>query len=227
MSGVPQERITLVHPGCDADLFRPHVPDLELRRRLLGERVNDRVLLTVGNLVPRKGHDMVIRALPSVLRSVPNVTYLVVSSDFRNFESLDKLAREVGVRDRLVFASDVAMADLPRVYGLCDLFVMPSRAVLEKCDVEGFGIVFLEAAACEKPVIAGRSGGIPDAVLDGETGLLVDPHSADEIASCIVRLLEDPSLCAALGARGRARVVNELTWSHVGQRVQDAVETLE
>jgi phosphatidylinositol alpha-1,6-mannosyltransferase len=225
-AGAHPDRIVVVSPGCDTDLFRPLPAEPELRQRLLGERAGDRILLTVGGLVARKGHDTVIRALPAVLRSCPDVTYLIAASDGRNYEALDGLARATGVRDRVVFALHVSDADLPQVYALADLFVMPSRAHLDNCDVEGFGMVFLEANACGKAVVAGRSGGIPDAVLDGVTGLLVDPLSPDAVAAELVTLLTNHGLRAKLGEQGRLRVVNGFTWAHVGRKVHEIMEGL-
>jgi phosphatidylinositol alpha-1,6-mannosyltransferase len=227
-AGVPPERIAVVHPGCDTELFRPLPPDPALKRRLLGERSGDRVLLTVGNLAPRKGHDRVIRALPRLLRQCPDVTYLIVTSNSNAGydRQLELLARSTGVRDRVVFAYDVPTADLPRFHAVSDVFVMPSRAHLEACDVEGFGLVYLEANACARAVVAGRSGGVADAVQDGVTGLLVDPLDPDAVADGLARLLSDPPLATRLGQQGRDRVVAEFTWDRVAARVQNVLETL-
>jgi phosphatidylinositol alpha-1,6-mannosyltransferase len=218
--GVCADRIVTLNPGCDVELFRPSPPDLTLKKQLLRDRVGDRVIMTVGGLVPRKGYDTVIRALPRVLRSCPDVTYLIVTSDRRNYDTeLDALARAVGVRDRVVFAYDVPTAELPRVYALSDIFVMPSRADEAACDVEGFGLVFIEANACGKPVIGGRSGGISDAVVDGKTGVLVDPGDTDGLAAAIVELLEDPELARRMGEQGRQRAIAEFDWSVVAEKL--------
>jgi phosphatidylinositol alpha-1,6-mannosyltransferase len=226
-AGVRPERISVIHPGCDVETFRPLAPDPALRQRLLGDRAGDRVIMTVGGLVARKGHDMVIRALPALRRRVPNVTYLIVTSDPRGYDSeLDAIARAAGVRDRVVFAYHVPTAELPKVYALSDVFVMPSRTNTAACDIEGFGIVYLEANACGKPVVAGRSGGVADAVEDGVTGLLVDPQDPDAIAETVGRVLTDASLAARLGRQGRARTEAEFTWTRVADRVQHIVEGL-
>jgi len=112
------------------------------------------------------------------------------------------------------------------VYALCDVFIMASREQLDLCDLEGFGMVFLEANACGKAVIGGRSGGIADAVLDGETGLLVDPHAPEAIAVAVDRLLSDPALAARMGAQGRARILRELTWDRVADQVEATLREL-
>jgi phosphatidylinositol alpha-1,6-mannosyltransferase len=114
--------------------------------------------------------------------------------------------------------------ELVDIYAICDVFAMPSRARLASHDVEGFGLVYLEAGACAKPVVAGRSGGIGDAVVDGLTGLIVDPFDAREIGQALIRLLTDGELRDRLGRQGRDRVEKEYTWSIVGARVQRILE---
>jgi phosphatidyl-myo-inositol dimannoside synthase len=131
-----------------------------------------------------------------------------------------------GVRDRVIFAGQVPAADLPEIYALSDVFVMPSRAPAEANDVEGFGMVFLEANACAKPVIGGRSGGIPDAVMDGVTGLLVNPHDSEEIAAALTRLLTDTDLASRLGQQGRLRVVRDFAWARAADQVQRVLDSL-
>src|SRR5262249_14775190 len=145
----------------------------QLRMRLLGTRASGPVILTVGSLVERKGQDMIIRALPLIANAVPGVSYLIVG-DGPYKANLKTLVTSMGLQDRVVFTGRVSDEELPEFYALSDVFAMPSRACLDSNDVEGFGMVFLEAGATGKPVVAGRSGGIEDAVVDGVTGLLVD-----------------------------------------------------
>jgi phosphatidylinositol alpha-1,6-mannosyltransferase len=218
-AGVAAERINIVNPGCDVETFKPMARNEELLRRLIGNRPPGPILLSVGGLVPRKGHDIVIRALPIILKRFPRLVYLIVGEG-RNRSVLEALIGEVGVRDHVVLTGEITDVPLEQVYALCDLFVMASRARLDKHDVEGFGMVFLEASACGKVVIGGRSGGIADAIIDGETGVLVDPHSPDEIASAVNRLLADPSLMVHMGLQGRDRVIREFTWDRVAAQVQ-------
>jgi phosphatidylinositol alpha-1,6-mannosyltransferase len=219
-AGVGPERIEIVHPGCDVETFRPMPRNAELRRRLLGNRAPGPILLSVGGLVPRKGHDMVIRALPSILKQCPGLLYLVVGEG-RHHAALEALIEEVGVRDHVVLTGEVTDVPLEQVYALCDLFIMASRDRLDQRDLEGFGMVFLEANACGKAVIGGRSGGMADAIVDGKTGLLVDPHSPAEIASAVTRLLSNPPLMESMGTHGRERVLSEFTWARVASQVQD------
>lgn len=222
-AGVTPEAIEIIPLGCDIDKFRPRPPNLGLRRKLLGDRARGPVILTVANLVERKGHDMVIRSLPAVCQRVPDATYLIVGSGpFK--ERLEELAAELGVRDRVIFAGRVPDDELPDVYAMCDVFAMPSRARMAAHDVEGFGLVYLEAGACAKPVLAGRSGGIEDAVIDGFTGLIVDPSDTRDIGQALIRLLTDSELRRRLGQQGRDRVEKERTWSILGARVQDILE---
>ena len=225
-AGVSPERIALVHPGCDVDRFRPRPARMDLRHALLGPRDRDRVLLTVGGLVARKGQDMVIRALPRLRQSIPDVTYLIVG-DGPYRAQLEALAMSVGVRDHVVFAGMVSAEDLPDVYALSDVYVMPSREQLESCDVEGFGLVFLEANACGKAVVGGRSGGIPDAVEDGVSGLLVDPHDPEDIANALRRILSDGDMALRLGEQGRLRVVREFEWKRIGDQVQGILDSIQ
>ena len=224
-AGVDCDRIEIVYPGCDVNRFRPLPARMDLRQKLLGSRWRDRVILTVGGLVARKGHDMVIRSLPRLRQTVPEVTYLIVGDGpYRG--QLEALARALGVKDRVIFAGSKPNEELPDIYALCDVFVMASREQLEECDVEGFGLVFLEANACGKPVIGGRSGGIPEAIVDGVTGFLVNPHDPEEIAKVLEQLLTDSDFAIRLGHQGRLRVFREFQWARVGDRVQGILDSI-
>jgi phosphatidylinositol alpha-1,6-mannosyltransferase len=221
-AGVAEERIAVIYPGCDVDQFRPGPGDAGLRRRLLGDRWTDRIILTVGGLVARKGHDMVIRALPRLSRTIPALSYLIVG-DGPYRARLEDLAEGLGVRARVVFAGAIPTEDLPGVYRLCDVFVMASRENLEACDVEGFGLVYLEANACAKPVVGGRSGGVPEAVVDGVTGLLADPADPEDVARALERLLTSRDLADRLGHQGRSRVASDLRDDLVADRIHQAM----
>ncbi len=224
-AGVGPERIEIVYPGCEVERFRPLPSRPDLRERLLGSRHSDRVILTVGNLVARKGHDMVIRALPRLRLAIPDVTYLIVG-DGPYRTQLESLATVMEVRDRVIFAGQIPAEDLPAFYALSDVFVMPSRQDLETSDVEGFGLVFLEANACAKPVVGGYSGGVPEAIIDGVTGLLVKPHDPGDIANALRRLLGDSDLANRLGRQGYLRVVRDFDWTRVGERVQEILNSI-
>lgn len=224
-AGVDGRRIHVIHPGCDAERFQPGPVARPLRERLLGARAGGRVVLTVGNLVERKGHDMVIQALAQIIRRIPDATYLIVGEGpYR--DNLDRLARAEGVRDHVVFAGRVDADELPGVYALSDVFVMPSRVRPAACDVEGFGLVFLEANACGKPVIGGRTGGIPEAIVDGKTGFLVEPESVADIAEHLGTVLTDRELAAEMGRQGRTRVKAHFSWADAAAQVQELVTAM-
>jgi phosphatidylinositol alpha-1,6-mannosyltransferase len=161
---------------------------------------------------------MVIRALPRVLKDIPDVCYLIVGSGPAK-PMLEELTVSMGVSSSVIFLENVGDAELPSMYGMCDVFVMPSRADLESSDVEGFGIVYLEAGACGKPVIAGKSGGVADAVLDGETGLLVPPESPEMLAEAICQVLADKGYAERLGHQGQERAIQKFSWDAIADRV--------
>jgi phosphatidylinositol alpha-1,6-mannosyltransferase len=198
--GMTHPRVEVAPPGVDTGRFRPDRDGASVRRRYGLD--GSRVLLTVGRLVERKGHDTVIRALGRVGRVAGPVRYLIAGTGPEE-SRLRRLAGDLGCADHVIFAGRVPDEDLPDFYAACDVFVMPSRELAERDGVEGFGIVFLEAGACGKPVVGGRSGGIGDAVLDGTTGVLVDPLDEDALVSALTRLLLDPGEAARLGTAGR------------------------
>lgn len=230
-AGVPESRIVKIRPGADLERFRPLPLDSgfdssELSRRLgIAGRPT---LLTVARMVKAnryKGHDVVLRALAEVVRVVPDVVYVLVGEG-DDVEYLDRVARECGVRQNIVFAGRVADAELPLLYNACDVFIMCSREDRTRRGIlaEGFGLALLEASACGKPVIAGRSGGVPDAVRDGITGLLVNPTDAASVAAAIIKLLREPCLASALGNNGREWVESEMNWSRAADEFQRAME---
>jgi phosphatidylinositol alpha-1,6-mannosyltransferase len=211
--GIAQNKIVTIPFGVN---FDEKVPVLQKKERK--EKKEGKIILTVGRLVERKGHSYVIHALPDVLEKFPSVSYQIVGKG--NMEhKLENLVREKGLEKYVEFYGEVD--NLTRFYRNCDIFVMPSRFVKETGDVEGFGLVFLEANYFSKPVIAGRSGGISDAVIDGETGFLVDPENSQEIADTIIKLLDNPELARKLGEQGRKRVVEEFTWRKAAEIIEE------
>ncbi len=192
--------------------------DAEARSRIRARYdLNGRpVIMTVGRLVERKGHDMIIRALPHVLKDVPDAMYLIVGRGSMEAR-LRALAREMGVEDRVVFCGFVPDGELMAHYQACDVFAMPNREV--SGDTEGFGIVFVEAGACGKPVIGGRSGGPVEVIEDGVTGFLVDPLSTQEIACALTALLQDGNLAVRMGQAGRARVKQHYSYQQVAGNI--------
>lgn len=223
--GVARARIEIVNPACDVTRFAPAEVDGPTRQRLLGPHWNRRVLLSVGNLVERKGNDVTIKALVRILAKVPDVSYVIVG-DGPYRPHLQELARKAGVEDHVLFAGRVSDDDLPLYYRLCEVFVMASRARLEQDDVEGFGIVFLEAGACGKPSVAGRSGGIEDAVIEKETGLLVEPSDPEQLSAAVEILMLQPHVARRLGERARARVLEHNSWAVIGARIRNIIHAV-
>jgi phosphatidylinositol alpha-1,6-mannosyltransferase len=176
------------------------------------------VLLTLGRVVERKGQDMVIRALPKILREFPRVQYWIAGRG-AHLEKLRALAAELQIGEKIRFLGLVPAAERVQLYQRCSVYLMPSRTIGDKGDFEGFGITYLEANACGRPVIGGRSGGVADAVLDGVTGLLVDPHSPDDVAEKTLQLLRDGNFAAQLARAGRERVERELNWTATAEKL--------
>jgi phosphatidylinositol alpha-1,6-mannosyltransferase len=177
-----------------------------------------RVLLSVGRLVDAyKGHDMVIRALPLILAKTPDTEYVIVGVG-PLLPYLQRLAASLGVAPAVRFVGQASDDEVDAWYRACDVFVLASRESGAGGGAEGYGIVFVEANLRGKPVVGGRSGGIPDAVIDGETGLLVDPTDPADIAEAITRLLSEPDLAERLGRGGRRRAVEELSWPEYTER---------
>lgn len=196
--GVDEKKITLIHNGVNTERFVPgdRNPVLIERHGLQGRQI----ILTVGRIVPRKGLDAVIRALPQVLEQAPDAHYLVVG-DGHYRAALETLVERLGLRDRVTFAGKVAEEELADYYRIADVFAMPNREMPDG-DTEGFGLVFLEANACGVPVIGGRAGGAVEAVQDGENGILVDGWSLEDIAEALTRLLTDEALHDRIARRG-------------------------
>ena len=212
--GVSEDSIRLIYPGVDTGRFRPGLPVTDLRARLqLAEQ--SLLLLSVGRLQRRKGFDQVIRALPTLLGEGRDVHYAIVGIG-EDGAYLRELSAELGVSKRVHLLGHVPTDELPRWYNACDVFIMPNRDI--DGDTEGFGMVYIEAAACGKASVAGRTGGTGSAVLDEVTGLRVDGKQVSEIASALRRLLADPVLRDRLGQAGLARVKGELAWERVAQK---------
>jgi len=207
------QRLRVVHLGTDPARFRPGVDTDELRHRLDLPNGGGRWLLTVARLEPHKGVDTVIRALPAIVEQAADVRYAVAGSG-PDRERLEKLAHKAGVAERVRFLSEVSERDLPALYNIATVYVGASRRA-ERIGVEGFGLALVEASACGLPVVAGNSGGVPDAVRDGETGFLVPPEDPAAFAAAICRLLGDSDLVGRVGAAGRRAVETYFNWDRV------------
>lgn len=202
-------RMERLAPGVDEKTFHPGSGGEEVRSR---HGLADRpVVVCVSRLVPRKGQDALVHAWPRVLRSVPDAALLLVGAGpYRR--DLERLAASLGVDGSVVFTGGVPWEELPAHFDAGDVFAMPSRTRRRGLDVEGLGIVYLEASATGLPVVAGDSGGAPDAVLDGETGHVVPGRSVARVAEAVARLLADPARARAMGEAGRAWVEREWRW---------------
>lgn len=208
------DKVRVVPLGTDPGHFRPGVDTALVRSRYgLGE---GRWLLTVARLTAHKGIDTVLRALAELGGEYPDLRYAVVGAGTRQAE-LQALADELKVAHRVRFLTSVPDHDLPAIYNLAEIYLGMSRQADSM--VEGFGLSLVEASACGVPVIGGRSGGIPDAVREGESGLLVQPTDPREVAQAIRSLLDDPSLAQRLGAGGRRAVETHFNWDRVAQEM--------
>lgn len=214
----PQARLERLSPGVDIDRFTPDsVSRAQLRARYeLGDRP---VVLCLSRLVPRKGQDMLIRAFGQIRRRVPGAALVIVGGGPHR-ETLEALAQRAGVADDVLFTGGVPGDELPAHHAMADVFAMPCRTRGAGLDVEGLGIVFLEASASGVPVVAGRSGGAPETVRDGETGWVVDGTDVDAIATAVGDLLADPATAARMGAAGRDWVVQNWQWRTQGARLR-------
>jgi phosphatidylinositol alpha-1,6-mannosyltransferase len=199
-------------PGVDTDVFHPTVDGAAIRAKygLSGRPV----VVCVSRLVPRKGQDVLIEALPEIRRRVPDAALLIVGGG-PNRARLQKLAAGSDV----VFTGSVPWPELPAYFAAGDVFAMPCRTRLGGLDVEGLGIVYLEASATALPVVAGDSGGAPEAVREGETGYVVNGRDAAQVADRVATLLADPELAKRMGAAGRSWVERDWRWATQAERM--------
>ncbi|MEU6060321.1 glycosyltransferase family 4 protein [Streptomyces sp. NPDC047097] len=211
-------RMVQLPPGVDEKTFHPDSGGAAVRARL---GLTDRpVVVCVSRLVPRKGQDTLIEAMPAILADHPDAVLLVVGGGPYEKE-LRRLAAETGVADAVRFTGAVPWSQLPAHYGAGDVFAMPCRTRRGGLDVEGLGIVYLEASATGLPVVAGDSGGAPDAVLDGETGWVIRGGSPGQAAERISALLGDADLRRRMGAAGRAWVEEKWRWDLLAERLKE------
>ncbi len=202
-------------PGIDTSHFAP-IPSSSLLRNELGLS-SAKVIVSVGRLVHRKGQDRLIQALPTIRQKIPNAHLLLVGEGpYR--KKLEALAHKSGVSDAVTFIGRVQYSDLPRYICVGDIFAMPCRSRFAGLEVEGLGIVYLEASACGLPVIAGNSGGAPDAVLDGISGVVVDGENLAAISKAVVDLLSNPEKAHQMGIAGRKWIIEEWSWDRWAKR---------
>ena len=214
LSKTAAQQMEKIAPGIDVDHFCPQ-DSTALRKELKLE--NKRVIVSVGRLVHRKGQDHLIQALPQILKSVPDAHILMVGQG-PYLPHLKKLVARHNLNDHVSFIGRIQYAQLPQYICAGDIFAMPSRSRFFGLEVEGLGIVYLEASACGLPVIAGSSGGAPDAVLDGVTGFVVDGENDGAIAAAAIRLLNDVDGAKAMGTAGREWIIENWRWEIWSQR---------
>ncbi|MBA4022430.1 MAG: alpha-(1-2)-phosphatidylinositol mannosyltransferase [Gordonia sp.] len=213
----PQAALEHLPPGVDVDRFRP---DLVARQHFrerhgLGSAPT---VLCLSRLVPRKGQDMLIRALPEVRAQIDGAVLVVVGGG-PDQRRLRELAAAVGVADHVVFTGSVPADELAGYHNIADVFAMPARTRGHGLDVEGLGIVYLEASSTGIPVVAGDSGGAPETVRPGETGLVVDGRSLPELVEALTTILGDRELAESMGRAGREWVQSRWRWEHMSSRL--------
>jgi len=208
-----KNKLTKIAPGIDTEHFRP-LDGRELREKYgIADRAT---IVSVGRLVHRKGQDRLVEAMPLVLKEIPEA-HLVFIGEGPHRKKLDQLVKRHKLENHVTFIGRIQYSDLPRHFSLGDIFAMPSRSRLFGLEVEGLGIVYLEASACGLPVVGGNSGGAPDAVKEGITGFVVDGNKLPEIADRIITLLKDDELRNQMGNAGRSWAMEEWQWKRWSQ----------
>ncbi len=214
--GVPESKIIVIYPCVvKKDGIAPD-KILEIKNRL--GLADKKIILTVGRLVARKGQDGAIEAMPKILEKIPNAIYVVVG-DGPEDEKLKVKSEKLKLENNILFTGEISEEKKLAFYQLCDVFVMTPRQI--GADVEGFGMVYLEANQYGKPVVAGGSGGVAEAVVDGVTGLIVDSENADKIAEAVIKILTDENLAKKLGEQGKERVEKEFNWEVWAEKLKN------
>ena len=209
LSPKDKSKLIKIAPGIDTDHFAPDPSSAQLRK-VLG-LADKKVIVSVGRLVHRKGQDFLIQSMPEVLAKHPTAHILMVGEGpYR--KDLTKMVSELNLIDAVTFIGRIQYKELPRYICAGDIFVMPSRSRLAGLEVEGLGIVYLEASSCALPVIAGRSGGAPDAVDEDVTGYSVDGTSTLEVSKAIIKMLDDPIKAREMGQAGRSWIIDKWRW---------------
>jgi len=222
--GVRPQNVTIVYPCPNMKLRREVLPEeIEALRNKYG-LLNKKIILTTGRLVERKGHDVVLGALHKLKELVPEAHYAIIGEGPME-RAIKQMIKTLGLEDSVTLIGKVSDYELAAWYEICDVFVMISRQ-LKNEDAEGFGIVYLEANMFGKPVIAGKSGGVAEAVLDNETGILVEPTNPHEILSAMEKLLKNPEEARQLGENGRQRVEQNFQWNKQTQPLIDRIQKL-
>jgi len=213
--GVDLEKIEIAFPGAPTPQEYPESLLASIRDRFLIRTPH--VILAVGRFVRRKGHAALLRAMPDILKRFPDAQLILVG-DGPELEPCVRLAHQLNVRDHVLFPGALSDEEIAALYQLCELFALPTT-VEPGGHAEGFGLVFVEAGSYGKPVVAGRSGGVEDAVIHNETGIIVDPDSPAEISEAVLHLMSNPDFAKKLGEKGKERATSELTWHNFAERI--------
>lgn len=224
--GIPEGKIEIIYPcpnvsrgANNAERGKEEVNALKNKLKIQ----NKKVLLTVGRLVKRKGQAKVIEAMPKLLEQFPNLVYLIIGEGPESL-NLKSFGLRMGVDNNVILLNNISNEELPAYYKSADLFVMPAVNLIG--DVEGFGIVYLEAADFGLPAVAAKSGGVMEAIIDGQTGLLVEPDNQADLISKISRLLTDQSLYQKLSNEAKARVKKDYTWAKQAEKLNKKIMRL-
>lgn len=217
--GIPEAKMKVLYPGVDTNTFQPAELCPDTRRALGWE--GRKVLLTIGRLVKRKGQDQMIMAMERIRQDVPNVLYAIVGEGEER-QRLETLVAERGLQDCVRFHGEINDGMLLKCYQQCDLFVLPNRQV--GTDLEGFGMVLIEAQACGKPVIAGNSGGTAETMRAPHTGLVVDCTRPEPLAAAVLDLMRSPTRLAEMGEAGRNWVLNRFDWNALVERAEQLID---
>ena len=219
---LPLDKVFVLPNGVNTKKFyKSDFPNYLKKRYSIN---NEKIILTLARVIERKGHDNVIESFPKVLDKIPNLKYVICGPwEVEYYKKLNILIDKLNLKDYVIFTDYVSLNELNDFYNLCDVYIMPSRELTKEGDVEGFGITYLEANACEKPVIGGKSGGVEDAIVDGETGLLVDPLNIDDIAEKLIKILNDNKFAQKLGDQGKKRIDEAFTWDAITKNLIEII----
>ncbi len=219
---IPEAKVEVIYPCPNIRQRTNNQEQIQAIRQEFNLQ-DKKVLLTVGRLVKRKGQEKVIQALLTLLKKFPELIYLIVGDGLEG-SNLKAQVLKLGLKNKVLFLENIDDEQLPLYYQLADLFVMPTVDLAG--DVEGFGIVYLEAALFGLPSVAGKNGGVMEAVIDGQTGLLVEPNNQDDLIKKISRLLTDPTLYQKLASQAQVRVERDFIWAKQAHKLNRKIESI-
>lgn len=219
---INRQKISVLNPGVDANKFVPQPINKNIRTDMGWH--DRKVILTVGRLQKRKGHDKLIESLPAIKQEFPNVLYAIVGGG-EELEPLKSLVSQLSLEDNVVFMEEISDQAMLSCYQQCDIFILPNRTVGR--DIEGFGMVLVEAQSCGKAVIAGDSGGTRETMILNKSGRIIDCTDPTVIADNMIELLSNPELLKNMGAIGRSHVVSELDWNAHVKKAENIFSRLE